>query len=305
MPETLSAISAQEQNLLIEIKKFLAGGSTTELIGVLKAAPPAAGLTALLAAIPVAEEGNLISARYHNALRAALFALAARIGVEQSIALVANSFDADLSMPEKAGEDKEVWQRVGGRAFALLNSDKPRVYGSMAVSLPHGATIKSLAAFGLRSPDTDDKAAAATQPVGTDKSPGKAAAKPDTESAFRAAADAPKPRFTLFEFATASATGIPAAGDDVIFSVRLLRFRLDDTTFKVSAFQPIVTMDLSDAPTQFKITRPVDQVGASLADLAKVDNRTYRYLIEARFALAGSTKGALALINGFSVECTD
>jgi hypothetical protein len=99
----------------------------------------------LVAAIPVAEDGEVIRSSYHNALRDALIALLAEIGVGRGPI-------APLSPMLQALQGVPAWTIGTGFAFLQAPNAGPKASASgwLPVDLPHGGTIQNLTVTGRR-----------------------------------------------------------------------------------------------------------------------------------------------------------
>jgi hypothetical protein len=105
-------------------------------------------LQVLIAAVPIAQDGHVITAEYHNALRNALMAIANRLGlgpVSEEITITnAPHLLRDGNVPE--------WELQYGFA-RRLGAAPPAggtIHGWMELDLPDGARIKKMVAFATR-----------------------------------------------------------------------------------------------------------------------------------------------------------
>jgi hypothetical protein len=111
----------------------------------------------LLNAIPIANQGNIITSEYHNSLRNALMAIAERMGLtikpvsEMQLLTLAPKF-----LPTSQGDAHGAWVATFDKA-ALAPDANGVVKGSLAVQLPDGAVIISMTVRGARVGDEKDK----------------------------------------------------------------------------------------------------------------------------------------------------
>ncbi len=114
---------------------------------------PNTSLAALIGAIPVAIEGNLITSDYHNSLRAAVLALVESIGpgAIQRTFTFAPTFVKNGNLIE--------WRFTNGVASAPAKQQN-KVSGFLAVQLSNGAAIKSMVIRGRKRGEVDGLQAA-------------------------------------------------------------------------------------------------------------------------------------------------
>ena len=103
----------------------------------------ASDLQVLIASIPVAQDGHLITAEYHNMLRAALVSIANRMGLgtiseEITITVAPNLLPSGATTP---------WDHDYGVAMKPAQATG-NVFGWMEVELPDGARVKRMVAYG-------------------------------------------------------------------------------------------------------------------------------------------------------------
>jgi hypothetical protein len=105
--------------------------------------PTSVDLQLLLNAIPIAQDGNVITSEYHNALRAAVLTIANQLGVSlsQTVTLsFAPSFLPSGVQPQWVLNNGFASKPTGGTA-----------HGWFPLQLPDGARIQSMTAIGRRS----------------------------------------------------------------------------------------------------------------------------------------------------------
>lgn len=109
------------------------------------AAGPSANLQALLAAIPIAVDGQVIAADFHNALRAALITLAGEMGMGLTAPTTTFTF-----MPAflQSGILQQNWTFDHFAATTAITNTNPD--GWLPVQLPDGQRIQSMTVSGKR-----------------------------------------------------------------------------------------------------------------------------------------------------------
>jgi hypothetical protein len=113
-------------------------------------APPASptasasDLQVLIASIPVAQEGHVISSEYHNALRNALVAIANRMG----LGTIAEEITVSSAPALTFERDVRGWEMDYGLARKPPDVVTGSVHGWMELELPDGARIKKMVIFG-------------------------------------------------------------------------------------------------------------------------------------------------------------
>jgi hypothetical protein len=108
----------------------------------------ASDLQILIASIPIAQEGHVISSEYHNAIRNALVAIANRLGlgpVSEEITIT----KAPQFMP-LAGQAE--WEHLYGIVQKPPGVNAGNVQGWMQLELPDGARIKRMVVFASKDP---------------------------------------------------------------------------------------------------------------------------------------------------------
>jgi hypothetical protein len=108
------------------------------------AAGPSANLQALLAAIPIAVDGQVIAADFHNSLRAALITLAGEMGLGLTAPTTTFTFMPAFLQSGSAPN----WTSTNFVATAAAGTNPD---GWLPVQLPDGQRIQSLTATGKRS----------------------------------------------------------------------------------------------------------------------------------------------------------
>lgn len=100
-------------------------------------------LLALLAAIPIATDGRVITSEYHNSLRAAVLALAGQLGVGLITPTVVETIIPNFLQ----NGNSPTWQINDGAAV------KPEgtAVGWLPLAIPDGSRLQSLTVFGTRS----------------------------------------------------------------------------------------------------------------------------------------------------------
>lgn len=115
------------------------------------AAPPAApmsqgstvsDLQVLIASIPIAQDGQVISAEYHNSVRAAFIAMANRLGLGTIAEEIHVTNAPRLTKVEGQGE----WKHEVGQVKKAA-ADTGALRGWMEMDLPDGARIKKMNVF--------------------------------------------------------------------------------------------------------------------------------------------------------------
>jgi hypothetical protein len=133
----------------------LGGGGTASEGGTTVASggtPPAglsSDLTTILGDIPLANDGDVVSADYHNTLRAAILALAGYLGQGGLNQAVVQTLAPALLAVEPLNGFSE-WQVNPMRAVANGSSE-----GWLALELPDGALIQSITAINERASKAD------------------------------------------------------------------------------------------------------------------------------------------------------
>ncbi len=100
-------------------------------------------LLALLAAIPIATDGRVITSEYHNTLRAAILALAGQLGVGLITPTVIETL-IPIFLPNG---DAASWQIKDGAATKPAGSE---AIGWLPLAIPDGSRLQSLVVFGTR-----------------------------------------------------------------------------------------------------------------------------------------------------------
>jgi hypothetical protein len=128
----------------------IVGGGTTTPQPVPQPAPPASptasasDLQVMIAAIPVAQEGHLITSEYHNALRLALVAIANRLGLGTITEEITVS-NAPRLLPVTGSDAWALnYGTVQRPAAAAVGAN---VRGWMELELPEGARITQMKVF--------------------------------------------------------------------------------------------------------------------------------------------------------------
>jgi hypothetical protein len=102
----------------------------------------------VLAAIPVAEDGEVIRSGYHNSLRDALQALLAEVAVGRGpVAPLSPAFLPVAPQP--------AWQLGPGTAFVNVTSGVGNAQGWLPLELPHGGRMQQLIVSGNRTGQTE------------------------------------------------------------------------------------------------------------------------------------------------------
>lgn len=101
-------------------------------------------LQVMIAAIPIAQDGQVISAEYHNALRAALIAMANRLGLGTISDEITITNAPHFTKVDGTGLNE--WKAEAGIA-KKLSADTGIFRGWMELDLPDGARIKKMAVF--------------------------------------------------------------------------------------------------------------------------------------------------------------
>ena len=101
-----------------------------------------ANLQALLAAIPIAMDGQVITAEYHNSLRAAIITMANQLGVGLTSPTTTFSF-APAFQPIAGAANWNVTSNFIAQGAVAGNPD-----GWLPVQLPHGQTIQKMTVTG-------------------------------------------------------------------------------------------------------------------------------------------------------------
>jgi hypothetical protein len=99
-------------------------------------------LDALLAAIPIAQDDNVITRDYHNSLRAAILELAGQIGAGPGDRATTVTFAPTFL---RSGSSR-IW--IQGNGFAAKEASADSADGWMQIQLPNGLRIKSLTIIG-------------------------------------------------------------------------------------------------------------------------------------------------------------
>ena len=110
--------------------------------------PPPSGvsLQVALGAVPIAHDGDVISAVYHNALRNALLQIAGFLGDQATNQQVTVNYLPALQPDASANP----WKQTGCHAE---QDGAKHLLGWMALELPDGITITGIAGFGARGAD--------------------------------------------------------------------------------------------------------------------------------------------------------
>jgi hypothetical protein len=130
------------------------GGGTTPTPTPAPVTPPAPSGESLLVAlgsIPIAHDGDVIGAVYHNALRDALLQIAGFLGDQATNQQVTINYLPAL-LPDDGG-DNQPWKLVDRTA---VQDGAKHLVGWLPLDLPDGITITGLAAFGSRGADQPD-----------------------------------------------------------------------------------------------------------------------------------------------------
>ena len=99
---------------------------------------PSANLQALLAAIPIAQDGQVITSEYHNSLRSALIALASEMGLGLTSPTTTLSF-APAMLPVGTSTPWPITSNFTAQSALAANPD-----GWMPIQLPDGQSIQSM-----------------------------------------------------------------------------------------------------------------------------------------------------------------
>jgi hypothetical protein len=123
-------------------------------------APPGVDLTSIVSAIPLAQDGQLITSAHHNIMRTALFAIAAQLGGSGGGGLeitttVAPAFHQLMAPPATGGQPVNVplWAMTAGIATNSAPAGTATVTdaaGWLPVNLSDGAHIETLRVMGSR-----------------------------------------------------------------------------------------------------------------------------------------------------------
>jgi hypothetical protein len=111
-------------------------------------APSGQSLQVALGSIPIAHDGDVISAVYHNALRDALLQIAGFLGDAATNQQVTVNYLPALEADNGTGLNP--WKLVDR---AALQDGNKHLLGWLPLELPDGITITGLAAFGSRGAD--------------------------------------------------------------------------------------------------------------------------------------------------------
>jgi hypothetical protein len=106
---------------------------------------PSINLQALLASIPIAQDGQIISSDHHNSLRAAVIGIANQLGVGLQTATTAFTFAPTFNQTNATSPNWSITNFVASRP-ATGNPD-----GWLPVQLPNGQRIQSMVVTGKRS----------------------------------------------------------------------------------------------------------------------------------------------------------
>jgi hypothetical protein len=128
------------------------GGGTTTPPPVTPPAPSGQSLQVALGAIPIAHDGDVIGAVYHNALRDAVLQIAGFLGDQATNQQVTINYLPALQ-PDDGG-DNHPWKLVDR---AAVQDGTNHLVGWLPLDLPDGITITGLAAFGSRGADQPAK----------------------------------------------------------------------------------------------------------------------------------------------------
>jgi hypothetical protein len=132
---------------------YFGGGGAAPAPGAAAPAAPAAApasptstvsdLQVLIASIPIAQDGDVITAEYHNTVRAAFIAMANRLGLgiiaEEIVVSSAPRLAKVLDQKEWTPDDVGQVKKVKAEAIAL--------HGWMEMDLPDGSRIKKMRVF--------------------------------------------------------------------------------------------------------------------------------------------------------------
>jgi hypothetical protein len=141
-------LALAEQLLKKALSKGTSGGTSTSSGG----AAPTTGssapqqqfgnLMAMLNAIPIAINGDIITNEHHNTMRSALLIMAAQLGLATKTVAIETPITYAPSFATNQGDT--AWTIAQGKAIKPGAAAK----GWMSVSLPHGSTVEKMKIFG-------------------------------------------------------------------------------------------------------------------------------------------------------------
>jgi len=143
-----------EYQIMYPYPIFTGGGATPPPAPAPVAPPPPNGLAlqTALGAIPIARDGDVISASYHNALRSAVIQVAGFLGQDTT-----NQQATIATLPAFQVEDGQTPWRLVNRVAnqpATSGNAKASAKGWQALELPDGARVIELGAFAGRAAGT-------------------------------------------------------------------------------------------------------------------------------------------------------
>ena len=118
----------------------------------------ASDLQVMIAAIPIASDGHVITSEYHNALRLALVAIANRLGlgvISEEITITASPNMRDHGAVRGWEQDYGLARKP---ADVVGTNNVTSVHGWMELELPDGARIKRMVVFGRNASSTSSTA---------------------------------------------------------------------------------------------------------------------------------------------------
>jgi hypothetical protein len=142
---TTSVRTTEETNLLIQA--LVSAGVIAPITDAPTAGvpPPSADLQAFLNAIPIAQDGDVITQEYHNSLRAAIARIAAYLG-DTAIAPLVTVTAPPVLRPITGASEWELI--VGGARVSHPAADPHGTQGWMPLDVPNGTRIESYVARG-------------------------------------------------------------------------------------------------------------------------------------------------------------
>jgi hypothetical protein len=114
-------------------------------------------LQILLAAIPIANDGDVITSEYHNTLRSALLALAQAVGAGLASTATATTIAPVFVLPKLPNDTHVGWDvSATGAKQPATNPNNSPVFGWMPIQLPNGEALQGMTVYGnKRSAVTD------------------------------------------------------------------------------------------------------------------------------------------------------
>ena len=141
---TVTQLSPQ----LLALLQLLAGASATAPTATAPTSTLAEDLSDLLGGIPIAHDGDVITAEYHNSLRDAIGLIAEAVEVEELAKVQTLSFPPTLH--EVAGQNP--WRLDIGVAKGpdVVQTEENEAHGWMPLDLPNGTRIEGVSLRGDR-----------------------------------------------------------------------------------------------------------------------------------------------------------